>query len=441
MNLNNIFTKNYFLFIPFCFLIILIQTDTIFAQSEILEKHANEFTTVDDFDSLIDEISSQRLVLMGEATHGTNAFYKWRAELSKRLIQDKGYSFIAVEADWPALSRINEFIKHKENAPSSIEEAMGYIERWPLWMWRNSEIKNLVSWLHDYNRELKPENRVGFYGVDLYAKRASMQQVIHYFSEMNNNLAQRSERAYSCLTRFPEIRDYLQMVARSGENCSEELDEVLEWVRENEEVASNAWEYFNAEQNAKMIINAERHYRGNLEPGAASWNYRASHFYLTAERLLNFYGDGSKGIVWAHNTHIGDARATDMARQGAVNIGQLARETIGHDNVYAIGFGTYTGNVLAARQWEGQMENMAIPPARDNSWEATLEATGFRQFYLLLNNEELKSALQSPVPHRAIGVTYQPEQESRGNYVNTIIPDRYDAFIFIRETDVLDTLD
>jgi len=406
--------------------------------SELLQQHAIEFKTAADFDQLLDQIDSQKLVLMGEASHGTSEFYTWRAELSKRLIEEKGFNFIAVEGDWPAMSRINEFVKHKETGPGTVEEAMDYIDRWPLWMWRNQEVKDLLTWLHEYNRDRPADERVGFYGVDLYAKQDAMSQVVRYLRDVDIELASQAERAYTCMTRYGGIQQYLQMVNRSGEHCGEDLEGVLTLIRDS---GGEGWPFFNAEQNAKVAINAEQHYRGNLQRGAASWNARASHFYLTAQRLLEFYGSESRGIIWAHNTHIGDARATDMAQQGAHNIGQLAKEDLGEENVFAIGFGTYQGRVLAGYEWEGEMQNMETPPARSGSWEEMLEATGLEQFYLFLDREELSSSLESWIPHRAIGVTYNPDQESRGNYVNTVLPERYNAFVFIRETGILDVLD
>lgn len=406
---------------------------------ESIKEKAISFDSPEDFDSMFNRIENQKLVLMGEASHGTSEFYVWRAELSKRLIAEKGYNFIAVEGDWPALSKVNEYVKHKHGAPESAEAAMEYIDRWPLWMWRNQEVKSLIEWMHEFNRDLSPEERVGFYGIDLYAKQTAMSDVVRFLQAYDPETASQAERTYGCLSRYNDIRDYLQMVARTGEDCSSEMEQVLTMVR-NSAAFDDSWQAFNAEHNAKLAINAEVHYRGNLRRDASSWNTRASHFYLTAKRLLEFYGITSKGIVWAHNTHIGDARATDMARQGAHNIGQLAREDLGADEVYAIGFGTYTGKVLAARQWEGQMEAMEVPEGRAGSWEAVLESTGIQQFYLLLHDEELRNALHSPIPHRAIGVTYNPEQEA-GNYVNTDVPQRYDAFIFFRETGVLEPFD
>lgn len=430
------FTKQLVSF--FLFVLMITCTDSIAQQAEeVIQNHAIQFDSAADFDELIEQAGERRLVLMGEASHGTSEFYTWRAELSKRLIEEKDFNFISVEGDWPAMSRINEFVKHKPTGPGTVEEAMNYIDRWPLWMWRNQEVKELLEWLHEYNRGLDEEEQVGFYGVDLYAKQDAMRQVIHYFEEIDPELAGQASRAYSCLTRHEGIQAYLQMVARTGEHCESDLEEVLTMVRDT---GNDNWQYFNAEQNAKVAINAEKHFRGNLQRGAQSWNARASHFYLTADRLLEYYGDGSRGIVWAHNTHIGDARATEMARQGAHNIGQLAREDLGEENVYAIGFGTYEGRVLAGREWGDDMRIMETPPAQPGSWEYMLNTAGYGQFFLLFDNDELSSALQSSIPHRAIGVTYNPAME-HGNYVGTVLPQRYNAFIFIRETDILDALD
>jgi erythromycin esterase len=312
-----------------------------------------------------------------------------------------------------------------------------------LWMWRNQEVKDLVRWMYDFNSELDPGERVGFYGVDLYAKQQSMQDVIDWFQTIDTGTSRRAEQNYRCLSRFAEIRDYLMRVNRTGDDCSQEVETVLEIIQKfsQDPEIGGTWGYFNAEQNAKLVINAERHFRANLEHGPASWNHRAGHFELTSKRLLDYYGDDSQGIVWAHNTHIGDARATDMGRQGMVNIGQLSRERWGMDNVYAIGFGTYEGEVYAARQWEGNREAMQVPQAISGSWENILNETGLDQFYLLFSSDELINALDISIPHRAIGVTYQPGQERQGNYVNTVLPDRYNAFIFIQNTGVLDALD
>jgi erythromycin esterase len=409
----------------------------------IISDHAIPFEDDADFQPLYDEISDQRLVLMGESSHGTSEFYYWRAELSKQLIEDKGFNFIAVEGDWPALSRMNAYVKHKPDAPESIRNAMAAIDRWPLWMWRNEETQALIEWLREYNSRLEPQDRVGFYGIDLYAKQDAMRGVIAWSASVDKTKADSIERRYACLSGFSHAREYIMNINRTGEDCSSAVEyalgQVRGWGTQKPELA-DSWDYFNAEQNAKLVVNAERHLRANLERGPASWNHRAAHFEQTAKRLLEFYGDHSRGIVWAHNTHIGDARATDMAQRGMFNIGQLSRERWGRNNIYAIGFGTYEGHVYAAREWEGSRETMPIPQARPDSWESMLHATGEDQFYLLFSTAELREALAGNIPHRAIGVTFNPAQE-HGNYVNTVLPERYDAFIFIRKTDVLTALD
>ncbi len=409
---------------------------------EVIRQNLVEFDTVSDFRPLFDEIENRHLVLMGEATHGTSEFYTWRAELSKHLIKEKGFRFIAVEGDWPALSRINAFVKQKPGAPETIDEAMASIDRWPLWMWRNQEVKELVEWLAEYNLDRPEEERAGFYGIDLYAEQQAMLDVVSWFESYDSDLADRAERTYRCLSRASGLQSYLNRVARTGDDCSAEVEQVLEQVREfgAERGIENDWDYFNAEQNAILVVNAEKHIRANLSGGPDSWNYRASHFELTSRRLLDFYGEDARGIVWAHNTHIGDARATEMGRQGAVNIGQLSREHWGYDLVYAIGFGTYRGDVFAATRWEGARQEMQIPEAVDGSWEKMLQETEVDRFYLLFSVSGLQQALNNNIPHRAIGVTYMPHQD-RGNYVNTVLPDRYDAFIFISETGLLDPLD
>jgi erythromycin esterase len=318
---------------------------------------------------------------------------------------------------------------------------MQSIDRWPLWMWRNQEFQSLVEWLHNYNRDLPMDERIGLYGIDVYNNRAAMEDVISWVERIDPALARRAEQSYSCKTRFSEPGDYIRMVGRTGQDCSEDIENVLNWVRSlQDHPDADRWGYFRAEHGAKVAINAEKHYRGNLYRDASSWNDRARHFYLTAQRLLDYYGEGSRGAVWAHNTHIGDARATDMSRAGMVNIGQLSREDLGADNVFAIGFGTYTGNVLAAYSWEGQMQNMQIPDGREGSWEAMLEQTGHEKLWLTFQDETFSRNLSQPIPHRAIGVTYNPSDD-RGNYVQTVLPERYDAFIFIRTTTTLTPLD
>ncbi len=429
------------LFLKFLFL--LIWCCPAFAQTaeEILFEKAITFENRYDLTSIANWITDERLVLMGEASHGTSEFYTKRAILSKHLIENHGFNFVAVEGDWSSFSRINEFVKHKEGGPQTLEEAMNALDRWPLWMWRNQEFKALVQWIHEFNADLEPSERAGLYGIDVYNNFAAMRDVEEWVQSIDSSLGRRVERLNSCISRHPDPGSYVRMVAQSGQDCSEDLAEVLEIVQSLAEHSdATQWGYFRAEHGAKVAINAELHFRGNLQQQPASWNYRASHFYLTAERLMDYYGDGSRGIVWAHNTHIGDARATDMANFNMHNIGQLSREALGRDQVFAIGFGTFTGEVLAASEWEGDMQTMNTPEAQPGTWEYILGANGEPKMYFNFRDEELATILQQRIPHRAIGVTYNPANE-QGNYVPTVLPERYDVFIFIRETRILDALD
>lgn len=420
----------------------LLFSSSAFSQStEILLRHAVSFEDRSELTALTDAITTERLVLMGEASHGTSEFYTKRAAMSKHLASERGFNFIAVEGDWSALSKINEYVKHKPGGPASLDDAMGSIQRWPLWMWRNQEFKNLVEWLHQYNLNLPSDERVGLYGIDVYDHEASMQDVVEWLTEMDSSLGRNAQRAYSCMTRHADPGSYVQMVARTGQHCGDDIERVLEMVQSLHGAdGATDWGYFRAEQGAKVAVNAELHYRSNLDGGAASWNHRASHFFLTAERLLEHYGENSRGIIWAHNTHIGDARATDMGRMGVLNIGQMSREAMGDEHIFAVGFGTYTGQVLAASRWEGDMQRMEIPDAQPGSWEHTLMETGLEKLYLIFNEAALLTELQNPVSHRAIGVTYNPAAD-QGNYVPSLITDRYDAFIFIHTTGVLTPLD
>ncbi|MCH8495892.1 MAG: erythromycin esterase family protein [Balneolales bacterium] len=412
-----------------------------------------------DLDILMNDITDEELVLLGEASHGTSEFYTWRAEISKRLITEKGYRFVAVEGDWPQFTRLNAYVKHLPGAPESIDEAFDELDRWPLWMWRNVEFRDFVEWLHQHNASLPLFDRVGLYGVDLYAKQKAMQDVQTWLGTIDSGLERQASNAYRCLTRYADIRQYLQSVAQSGEDCREDMIAVRDLILNidddllfgdieddgDDEVFITIWDVFNATQNAELVISAEEHFRGNLSQGPQSWNARARHFMQTTSRLLEFYmdiyGQPEKGIVWAHNTHIGDARATDMGRHNMVNIGQLSRELLGHENVFAIGFGTYEGSVLAASGGEGQMETMPVSPPAEGTWEHLLaNAAELDEFYLNFSDESLRSITSTMIPHRAIGVVFDPQMAERNNFPASIPAERYNAFIFIRTTDVLESI-
>lgn len=412
---------------------------------EILSEFATEISSEEDMYQLGETIEDERrLVLMGEASHGTSEFYTYRAALARYLIEEQGFRFIAVEGDWPAAKRVNQYVKHREGGPDTAEEALEYFDRWPLWMWRNEEVVELIEWMRGFNEDRPAEDRAGFYGIDMYDKQRAMQTVISRIGGIDSTAGTQIEQAYECLQAHQSAQAYIQSVQRTRRSCEGEMRSVVNLLDENRDhwAAEDSVAFVDAYQSAWAAKRAEQHYRGNLQGGTISWNYRATHFYETADRLLDWYGEQSRGIVWAHNTHIGDARATDMQRQGMVNIGQLAREQLGEKQVFAVGFGTYTGQVFAGLQWEGQRRTMDIPDAMNHSLEYLMEQTNKEIFFLPMHlHPELEERLSQPRGHRAIGVVYNANQETRANYANTILPQRYDAFIFIRETHTLRALD
>lgn len=399
------------------------------------------------YHSMVEHIDSKKLVLLGEASHGTSEYYSHRARLSKKLIESGRYAFVAVEGDWSLFTKLNAWVTLKPDAPESLDDAMAQLNRWPYWMWRNVEFRDFVVWLRNYNEPLPPEQRVGIYGIDLYAKQQGMENVIEWLGEYYPDHKQRAEVAYRCLSRYNDIRSYLQRVASTGDHCGEETSYVLSLIQEladtDEKKASYTYMY--AEVNARMVQQAELHYRANLMQGPQAWNVRASFFFEVTERLLKHYrstsaSNDSGGIVWAHNTHIGDARATDMGRAGMVNIGQLAREQLGEDKVFAVGFSTYEGEVLAASAWENPVERMPVNRARQGSWEYILAHLHPEDFYFIFSEMENPPG-GNVIPHRAIGVTFNPAMADQQNYPVSIPAERYNAFVFIRYTSALHALD
>jgi erythromycin esterase len=392
-----------------------------------------------DLTPLVERAASVRLVLLGESTHGTSEFYAWRSEISKRLIRVKGFRFIAVEGDWADIYRLNRYVK---GLPGAEKEARGIMEsfrRWPTWMWANEETLALVEWLRVHNLRLPMEERVGFYGMDVYGDDHVLNAMLAKLAALDGNLAEEMRALYG--PYLPVAGDpslYGQSLAR-GASFAPAAREGYALLKERTRplLEENPAARFNLLQSALVVQNAEAHYRAMHHPGENSWNARADHFFLTVERLLEHYGEGAQGIVWAHNTHIGDARATPMAQRGDRNIGMAARTALGAENVLAVGFGTDRGTAIAGRQWGAPPERMALPPSGPGSVEALMAATELEAALLVFDPEADLSALAAPRGHRAVGVVYNPEHEFPGNYVPTRLTDRYDAFIFIRTTRAL----
>ncbi|HET9685244.1 MAG TPA: erythromycin esterase family protein [Gemmatimonadaceae bacterium] len=404
----------------------------------------------DDLGPLLEQIGDARFVLLGEASHGTSEFYTWRAELSQRLIREKGFSFIAVEGDWPDCYRVNRYIKGYRDAGTTAQEVLHAFERWPTWMWANREVMALTEWLHEHNHSLPSEQQVGFYGLDVYSLWESMSAVVDYLERIDPEAARAARRAYSCFDPYYEdVQEYARATALVPTSCEDEAVSMLGALRskaaEYREDGRDA--YFNAEQNALVARDAERYYRTMVRGGPTSWNVRDHHMVDTLDRLMAHHGRGAKAIVWEHNTHIGDARYTDMRRAGMVNVGQLVREGHGErpderDGVVLVGFGTHRGTVIAGDEWGAPMRRMRVPEGRVGSWEDILHRAQGRDALLVFDGSDDGGVkgLERPIEHRAIGVVYDPRAERWGNYVPTIVPHRYDAFIYVDESKGVDAL-
>ena len=399
----------------------------------------------EDLDPLLELIGDARYVLLGEATHGTAEFYTWRAAITRRLVRERGFSFVAVEGDWPDCYAVNRWVKGLGDAGASAAEVLGAFERWPTWMWANREVVALVEWLRAHNDPLPPERQVGFYGLDVYSLWDSMGAVVKYLEELDPEAARAARRAYACFDPYYEdVQEYARATAIVPTTCEDEAVAMLRTLRakapEYREDGRDA--YFDAEQNALVARNAELYYRTMVRGGPTSWNVRDHHMVETLDRLMAHHGPRAKAIVWEHNTHIGDARFTNMARHGMVNVGQLVRQSHEREGVVLVGFGSHRGTVLAAEEWGLPVQRMRVPPAREGTFEDALHQARRGDCLLVFDGADDGGivGLDRPIEHRAIGVVYDPRAERWGNYVPTIVPRRYDAFLHIEESHALSPL-
>jgi erythromycin esterase-like protein len=407
---------------------------------------------VGDYDPLLDLIGEARFCLLGEATHGTHEFYRERAEITKRLIQEKGFSAVAVEADWPDAFRVNRYVRGLSDDKNA-DEALGGFKRFPTWMWRNTVVLDFVEWLREYNRSLPPAAApVGFYGLDLYSLYTSIEAVLNYLNKVDPEAAKRARYRYSCFEHFGEDTQAYGYAATFGttETCEREvISQLLEMRKRAADYASRDGrvaqdEFFFAEQNARLVQNAERYYRTMFRGRVESWNLRDQHMSETLESMvthLNSQGQQAKVAVWEHNSHLGDARATYMADYGELNVGQLVRQRYG-DEAILIGFTTYTGTVTAASEWDGPAERKRVRPALSNSYEALFHETDGANFLLTLrDNKPLSTALSEPRLERAIGVIYLPQTERQSHYFEARISQQFDAVIHFDKTSALEPLE
>lgn len=416
-------------------------------ESEIIHtinEKAYPLQNLTDLQPLIDRIGNSKIVMLGEASHGTHEYYTWRAYISKKLIEEKGFSFIAVEGDWPDCYALNRAIKGYSTENKNVYKVLHSFNRWPTWMWANWEIVALAEWMQRHNEQLSAEKRAGFYGLDVYSLWESMESIMRYLKNTDPTALKAAEEAFRCFEpyRKDEGQSYAKATMFVPELCRDEVVTLLKKIQQNLPQYNTDFEnVFSAEQNAMVTVNAEKYYRAMIAGGPHSWNVRDRHMADTLDRLLTFHGPDSKAIIWAHNTHVGDARATDMAAEGMFNIGELGRTHYGDKDVALIGFGSYKGTVMAGRRWGAPMQIMNVPEARSGSWEYLLNKSGKGNKLLLMDDFSGNDMfMENHIGHRAIGVVYDPLYEQYGNYVPTILPLRYDAFIYINETRALNPL-
>jgi erythromycin esterase-like protein len=405
-----------------------------------------------DYDALLAMIGDARIVLLGEASHGTHEFYRERARITKRLITEHGFTVVAIEGDWPDAYRVSRYIQGAvEDADA--EEALRGFRRFPTWMWRNADVLDIVGWLRSHNDGLgRGGRKVGFYGLDLYSLGASMEAVIGYLDEHDPEAAARARARYECLMRYgAESAAYGKAVMLgAGEPCRRRVIEQLvelrrsaaDYMRRDGLVAED--EYFFAEQNAAVAANAEEYYRTMFGDHAGSWNLRDRHMADTVDQLLahlDRHGGTSRIVIWEHNSHIGDARATEMSQRGELNLGQLMRERHGSDAVN-VGFTTYAGTVTAASEWGGSAERKRVRPAIASSYEVLFHSAGIPSFLLCpLSAGDTGRALREPRLERAIGVIYRPQTERQSHWFAASAGRQFDALVHIDRTRAVEPLE
>jgi len=413
---------------------------------DMIAQAAEPLPDFDDpaFGRLFDRFAERRIILLGEASHGTAEFYRARAAITRHLIAHHGFTIVAVEADWPDAAAVDRYVRHRPMR----EGAEPPFQRFPTWMWRNTEIAALIEWMHRHNGDVAEMNRrAGFYGLDLYNMRGSIAAVLDYLDRVDPQAAKTARERYGCLTPWQKDpatygrsalqKGFAECEAAVIEQCRALLAKELDYAREDGD------SFIDAAQNARLVASAERYYRIMYYGGAESWNLRDTHMFETLENLLAAKGPEAKAIVWAHNSHIGDARHTDMGlTRNELNIGQLCREKFGRDAAL-IGFGTHSGTVAAATDWDGDMDVKRVLPSRRDSYERLFHDSGETRFLLDLTpgrHEALRRRLAEPRLERFIGVIYRPETELWSHYAQAVLPEQFDAYVWFDETQALTPL-
>jgi erythromycin esterase-like protein len=408
--------------------------------------------SAEDYDPLMRLIGDARFVLLGEASHGTHEFYRERAQITKRLIREKGFTAVAVEADWPDAYRVNRYVRGVGQDAEAVDALAGF-KRFPTWMWRNADVLDFVGWLRAHNDALPARApKVGFYGLDLYSLHASMEAVLGYLDKIDPEAASRARDRYSCFDHFGEDTQTYGYAAGFGlsESCEGEVvSQLVELRRRAAEYASRDGrvaedEFFFVEQNARLVKNAEEYYRSMFRGRVSSWNLRDQHMAETLDALaahLERQGQQAKVVVWEHNSHLGDARATQMGEAGEWNVGQLVRERHGGEAVL-VGFSTYAGTVTASSDWDAPAERKRVRAALAESYEALFHETGVPRFLLpLRDGGEAAAGLSEARLERAIGVIYRPDTERQSHYFYARLPAQFDAVLHFDETRAVEPLE
>jgi erythromycin esterase-like protein len=407
-----------------------------------------------DYDALLDLVGDARFVLLGEATHGTHEFYEERARITRRLIEDKGFHAVAVEADWPDAYRVNRYVRGQGD-DADADAALAGFQRFPNWMWRNTDVERFVAWLREHNRQRMGGRQVGFYGLDLYSLFTSLREVLAYLDQVDPDAARVARGRYACFDHYYEdsqrygYKANLDMSASCEDGVIEQLRQLQERAAAYMQKNGGADAYFYAQQNARLVKNAEEYYRTMFRGRISSWNLRDSHMAETLDALarhLSTDREPAKIVVWEHNSHIGDARATEVGELGEWNVGELARKAY-DGQTRLIGFSTYEGTVTAASEWDGPAEHKRVRPGMPGSYEALLHDTGIARFVLPLGGQHAgddtpaRAAMMERRLERAIGVIYLPRTERQSHYFSARMAAQYDAVIHIDRTTAVTPLD
>ncbi|WP_181296738.1 erythromycin esterase family protein [Pseudomonas sp. Q2-TVG4-2] len=400
-----------------------------------LRHHATPLPAIDDpaFAEHFDQFGDATVVLIGEASHGTSEFYRARAQITRRLVEHHGFNIIAAEADWPDATKIDCYVRHQQ-PPTWVEEGF---KRFPTWMWRNQEVADFAAWLRNHNEALGPEQRVEFRGLDVYSLGSSIREVLEYLDAVDPQAASAARRRYGCLSPWhEEPAIYGHKVMLGEPSCEDAVIEQLRALLDQrlEYLERDGGSFFNAERNARVVLAAEHYYRAMYQGSAESWNLRDRHMFDTLRALLEHRGENAKAVVWAHNSHIGNAASTSMGWGGEFNIGELCRTAFGNDAVL-IGMATDRGEVAAADNWDEPMQIKQVRPSRPDSWEQLFLRTGIAASLTTWRDDaSLRQALARPRLERAIGVIYRPATERQSHYFQAILSEQFDALIWLEQT-------